>query len=249
MSTTVVYDWPTRLFHWMFASLFVIAFAIANLVDDDSAGFPLHMLAGLAMGGVIALRLVWSVIGTRHARVSDLVLNPLQLTAYFRGMFSGRAGRWAGHNPASSWAAVLMVAMGLGLGVTGYLMASGGNEALEDVHELLANAFLATVVLHLGGLLVHALRHRDALAMSMLNGRKQGLAASTAPVASRPWHGVAFLLLAGACMAYLLQNYQADTRTLELPGRTLQLGEAGESQAQDGEDAAGLAASGEHEDD
>ena len=35
MSTTVVYDWPTRLFHWMFAGLFVIAFAIANLLDDD----------------------------------------------------------------------------------------------------------------------------------------------------------------------------------------------------------------------
>lgn len=249
MSTTVVYDWPTRLFHWMFAGLFVIAFAIANLLDDDSASFPLHMLAGLAMCSVIVLRLVWSVIGTRHARVSDLVLNPLQLAAYFRGMLSGSTGRWAGHNPASSWAAVLMVGMGLGLGVTGYLMANGGNEALKDVHELLANAFLATVVLHLGGLLVHALRHRDALAMSMVNGRKRGLAASTAPVSSRPWQGVAFLWLAGACMAYLLLNYQADTRTLQFLGRTLQLGEAGETGAEAGEEASGLASSGEDEDD
>lgn len=51
-------------------------------------------------------------------------------------------------------------------------MANGANEALKDVHELLANVFLATVVLHLGGLVMHALRHWDALTMSMINGRK-----------------------------------------------------------------------------
>src|SRR6478735_274782 len=105
----LVYDTPTRLFHWLFAGFFLTAFAIANLVDDESARFSLHMLAGLGMVFVVALRLLWSFVGTRHARLRDLALNPMQLLGYFKGMFSAGGKRWIGHNPASSWAAVAMV--------------------------------------------------------------------------------------------------------------------------------------------
>ena len=86
MNAIRVYDWPTRLFHWLFAGFFVTAFAIANLVDDDSARFSLHMLAGLGMVFVVVLRLAWSTIGTRHARLGDLTLAPRQLGAYLKGL-------------------------------------------------------------------------------------------------------------------------------------------------------------------
>jgi len=46
MRQLLVYDFPTRVFHWLFAGFFVTAFAISNLVDDESARFSLHMLAG-----------------------------------------------------------------------------------------------------------------------------------------------------------------------------------------------------------
>ena len=49
MRDVPIYDAPTRLFHWLFAGFFTVAFAIANLVDDESARFSLHMLAGLCM--------------------------------------------------------------------------------------------------------------------------------------------------------------------------------------------------------
>ena len=174
MRDVPIYDAPTRLFHWLFAGFFTVAFAIANLVDDESARFSLHMLAGLCMVFVLLLRIVLSLVGTRHARASDLVLNPARLFGYFRDMASGRGQEWAGHNPASSWAAVTMASLALGLGITGTLMATGGeNGQLKDVHELLANGFLAVVLLHLGGVLVHALRHRDRLPSSMITGRKK----------------------------------------------------------------------------
>ena len=35
MNAVRVYDLPTRVFHWSFAGLFVAAYAIANLVDDE----------------------------------------------------------------------------------------------------------------------------------------------------------------------------------------------------------------------
>jgi cytochrome b len=51
MQRILVYDLPTRLFHWLFAGSFVAAFSIAELIDDDSIWFSLHMLAGLCLAG------------------------------------------------------------------------------------------------------------------------------------------------------------------------------------------------------
>lgn len=226
MREILVYDLPTRVFHWLFAGLFIAAFAISNLVDDESARFPLHMLAGLGMVSVIVLRLAWSVVGTRHARLGDLVLNPAQLLAYFRGMFTSGGRRWAGHNPASSWAAVAMVGLGLGLGASGYLMTTGaGGDTLKDAHELMANAFLAVALLHIGGVAAHVLRHRDHLHTSMVTGRKPALSSDQAPVRPATVAGIGFVVLAGLAMGYLLQHYDAQARTLDLFGTSMQLGE------------------------
>lgn len=226
MRQVLVYDLPTRLFHWLFAGFFITAFAIANLVDDDSARFSLHMLAGLGMVFVVVLRLVWSLVGTSHARLSDLVLNPVQLVAYFKGMFSAGSRRWIGHNPASSWAALAMVGLALGLGTTGYLMATGvESDLLEEAHELMANAFLVVVLLHIGGVVAHVLRYRDHLQTSMVSGRKPALASDQAAVRAVPVAGAAFVVLTSLFMGYLLQHYDAQARTLDLFGTTLQLGE------------------------
>lgn len=226
MRQVLVYDLPTRVFHWSFAGFFIAAFAISNLVDDDSMRFSLHMLAGLGMVFVVVLRLLWSMVGTRHARLADLTLAPAQLVAYFSGMFRGGGRRWLGHNPASSWAATAMVLLALGLGATGYLMATGaGSDTLEEAHELMADGLLAVALLHVGGVLVHVLRYRDHLQSSMVSGRKRAPSDDAQPVRSLPAGGMAFAVLTVLFMGHVLQNYDAQARTLDLFGGTLQLGE------------------------
>ena len=239
MRQVLVYDFPTRVFHWLFAGFFITAFAISNLVDDESARFSLHMLAGMGMVFVVILRIIWSLVGTRHARLTDLTLNPAQLIAYFKGMFSGSSRRWIGHNPASSWAAVAMVGLAIGMGVTGYLMATGGeNDSIKEVHELMANAFLVVVLLHIAGVVVHVLKHRDHLPSSMVTGRKQALSDDQESVRTVPVAGWAFIVLTGLFMGYLVQHYDAQARTLDLFGTTLQLGENESGENQMGENQA-----------
>lgn len=226
MRQVLVYDLPTRLFHWLFAGFFISAFAIANLVDDDSALFALHMLAGLCMVFVVLIRLTWLLVGTRHARLGDLNLNLKHLLAYLKGAVAGGNARRLGHNPASSWAAVAMIGLALGLGTTGWLMASGGeSDVIEEVHELMANAFFVVVLLHLAGVVVHVLRHRDGLQATMITGRKQATAADEPPVRSLRLAAASFLMLTGLFMGYLVQHYDARSRALDLFGTTLQLGE------------------------
>ena len=226
--TTLVYDLPTRVFHILFAGLFVTAFTIAN-VADESPAFPYHMLAGALLAALVILRVIWGFAGTRYARFSSFELKPGNLIDYFRALFRGGTRTWAGHNPASSWAALTMIGLAAGLAITGVLMVNG-HEQYEDVHEVLANAFLAIALLHVAGVLVHQLRHRDGFAFSMVDGHKQ--AAETEGIRStRPVAGFASLALVGALGFYLLRGFDFATGTLQAFGTTLQLHESESDEA------------------
>ncbi len=226
MSSVRVYDLPTRVFHWCFAALFVAAYAIANLVDDESPRFAWHMLAGLMLVVTVLFRLFWGVAGTRHARFSDLALGPGQLAGYLKGVVSGGSRRWVGHNPASSWAALSMMALALALGASGVAMAlRTAPEWVEETHEVMANVFLALVLLHLAGLVVHVLRHRDALPLSMLSGRKRNLPAGTPAVPARGVAAALVLAVLAGAGALLLLRYDPAEGMLDLFGARLVLGE------------------------
>ena len=64
MKTIKVWDPMVRIFHWTVALLFV---ANMTVLDEDSLA---HIYAGYAMFGIVLVRLIWGVIGTKHARFS-----------------------------------------------------------------------------------------------------------------------------------------------------------------------------------
>lgn len=230
MSSVRIYDLPTRVFHWTFAGLFAVAYAIGSALDDDSPRFVLHMLAGGLLGMSVLLRLLWGLTGTRHARFSDFNLRPAALKDYLHSVMSGQARTWAGHNPASSWAALSMMALGMALATTGLAMVAGvAPHAVEEVHEVVANAFLAVALLHVAGVLVHVLRHRDALPLSMVTGRKRGVATAQDDV--RPHAGVALAFVAVLVMvgAGVASRYDASRGRVTLFGQTLMLRETDEA--------------------
>lgn len=227
MRSKLVYDLPTRVFHWLFALLFVVAFVIAKTVDDDSYVFDFHSMAGLTLGFLVTLRIIWGFVGTRHARFTGFNLKPQDLVTYFWGILSGAKKKWAGHNPASSWAALIMMIFALGLALTGYLMTSGPNaESFEDVHELLANGFVVVVVLHVAGILLHTIRYRDMIGLSMIDGKKSDVPTQDEISSSQPILGILLIGLVVAFGFLLFQNYDKVNHSVRVFGTTLQLGEA-----------------------
>lgn len=62
LKTSRAYDLPLRIFHWLFALLFLTSFSIAKLIDDESIVFVYHMLSGIMMVFIIIMRGRWGDI-------------------------------------------------------------------------------------------------------------------------------------------------------------------------------------------
>jgi len=187
----LVWDMPTRVFHWLLA----LCFAGAFLTGDTERFRDLHVLFGYTLLGLIGFRLLWGVVGSRYARFSAFTFDPSSLWTYLRSLLTAAPAHYIGHNPAGSWMIIVILALGVLTGVTGYALDNElGGEWLEELHEGTANAMLAVVLAHIAGVIVSSIRHRENLLQGMVTGYKTG-----APAAGiRQAHGLLGLgLLAG----------------------------------------------------
>ncbi|WP_368681339.1 cytochrome b/b6 domain-containing protein, partial [Acinetobacter baumannii] len=83
-----VWDPFVRIFHWPLASLFVLAYATGDEIER------VHVAAGYASAGLLAIRIVWGFVGPRHARFSNFVRPPREVLAYLRDVAMLRARRY-----------------------------------------------------------------------------------------------------------------------------------------------------------
>ena len=226
MKKTSVYDLPTKVFHWLFVILFLTAFIIAESASDESSLFPYHMMAGLTISFLLILRLIWGFTGTRYARFSSFRLRPTELIRYARDVVVDKTKRYMGHNPASSYAALVMFICAIGLIITGIIMTAGSkDDFLGDIHSVLADIFLATVIIHIAGIIFHHIKHQDSLWSSMINGKKGVIEGEQGIVSIKPIIGTLLLVSTILWIGYLNMQYSSNTRTLDLFGNQLKLGE------------------------
>lgn len=186
-----VWDIPIRLFHWALVSCFIIAWFTL-----DNRYLEIHVFAGYLMGGLILFRILWGFIGGPYARFQDFAFGWFKVQDYLNDVLNKRPPRFLGHNPAGSWAIYLMLGLGLSIVITG-LLTFGGEERhgplagllnypqgrlAHEFHEWLSWLMLGIVIIHVIGILVESLLHRENLVAAMLTGFKPsaGNAISTA---------------------------------------------------------------------
>jgi cytochrome b len=167
---TKVWDPLVRIFHWTIA-----LGVVANLTVLRHAE-RLHIYVGYAMVTSLVIRLVWGLIGSRHARFSDFVPGQQRLARYLEALIRRREPRYVGHNPAGAVMMLTLMALIAVMGLTGWMMGTDrywGVGWVEEVHETTANIILAAACLHVTAAIVESLRHRENLPWSMITGKKR----------------------------------------------------------------------------
>ncbi|MCG9721223.1 cytochrome b/b6 domain-containing protein [Shewanella sp. Isolate7] len=178
-----VWDLFIRLFHWSLVLLFTLIY----LTEGEDEWILIHSYGGYIILGILMLRSLWGLVGTRHARFSCFVRPPAEALEYLKQLFAGRAKDYLGHNPAGGLMIVALIVCvsltavtGMSLYATtghgplaGSFIAAWPEGALEEVHEFFANFSLTLVVVHIVGVIVGSLAHRENLMRAMWTGKKR----------------------------------------------------------------------------
>jgi cytochrome b len=177
----VVWDAPTRLFHWLTAVLVAAAYATWRL-----NWMEWHSRVGTVLLALLIFRLLWGLFGSDTARFSHFIASPRASVRQLAHIFRREPDRQAGHNPAGGWMVLLLLALLLGETLTGvYIDNDIANvgplteftpapiaDAIEALHATFWNALLVAIALHIAAILVYAVAKRHNLLVPMITGRK-----------------------------------------------------------------------------
>ena len=179
-----VWDPLVRFYHWALVSAFIIAY----ITEEDF--LTIHSWAGYLILSLICIRFIWVFIGTPYARFSDFAYSPENIIQFLKDTLRLNAKRYLGHNPAGG-AMVFLLMFSLLITTTSGVVLLGAEEqagpvahwfaqpesmwadVLEEVHEFFANFTLFLVFVHIAGVLVESLIHKENLVSAMITGFKE----------------------------------------------------------------------------
>jgi cytochrome b len=217
-----VWDLPVRIFHWTL----VLAVAGAWLTHQLGISyFVYHLWCGYTVLTLVGFRILWGLVGTRHARFWNFVRNPLATARYGLDLLRGRDAHYAGHNPLGAWMVVLLLlalltqaVLGLfgndeisNLGpLNGYVSEDRGIE-LTSLHRRLFWWIVGAIGLHIAAVVYHRVAKGENLVRSMFTGRKPAAVVTEAEAIGSSRLALAALLFAllVGILAWVVQHAPA----------------------------------------
>jgi cytochrome b len=178
LAGVVVWDLPTRLFHWLM--VIAVSTSIATALAGGS-WMPVHAGSGLAICALLVFRLVWGFVGNFHARFQSFFPTLQRLRAYLRGQWRGQ-----GHNPVGALSVFVLLgllALQVATGLPGTdeisfsgplapLVSESVSTWLTAQHHRVAYALYGFLALHVLAVLFHARVRGNNLVTPMITGRK-----------------------------------------------------------------------------
>ena len=179
----LVWDIVVRFFHWTI----VTCFALNMFILDE--GKWQHRWVGYIILSAISIRIIWSFIGTPHARYKDWFPTPQKAQFYILNLIKGKEPRYIGHNPAGALMMLALVFTMIGCCITGWMQGLDmfwGDEWVQEVHEILANSILMLAGIHVLGAVIESFRHKENLILSMITGFKRAAKGTDIDYANTP---------------------------------------------------------------
>lgn len=180
MQRFLVWDLPTRIFHWALVVCVVGSFVSVKIGGNAMVW---HGRFGVTVVGLLAFRLAWGFVGSTYARFSHFVRGPAAIKAYLRGQWQGE-----GHNPLGALSVLAMLGTLLLLVATGLfanddiafegplyaLVGKDFSDRVAGIHRLIEPLTVLLVLAHLGAIFYYVRFRKETLIMPMITGRKVG---------------------------------------------------------------------------
>lgn len=184
--TSLLWDLPTRLFHWVLTLCLVGSWITAE------AGFDwteVHFVLGYTSLSLILFRVVWGFVGTRHARFANFLVGPSAVLASCRQLFSRKPTAAVGHSPIGGWSVLLMLLLVGVQATTGLfisddifyagpyngVVSSSLAGTLASIHHTNFVVLQVVVSIHILAIIWYAAGKRSNLLKPMLSGRNPAL--------------------------------------------------------------------------
>jgi cytochrome b len=197
----MVWDLPTRLFHWGF-----VISIVGSYLSGERGALEAHELFGLAACGLLVFRLIWGVVGHETARFKNFLRGPKIILAYLKAFIARTAALQSGHNPLGAISVIALLALVAAMSVTGLWT---GDDILYEApltplapelaapmgawHQRLHVLVIPLVALHVLAILAHRLWLKEKLVTRMVTGGSPEHAVQ--PSAKRTQAGLALLAL------------------------------------------------------
>ncbi|MEZ5715946.1 MAG: cytochrome b/b6 domain-containing protein [Paracoccaceae bacterium] len=171
MTEIRVWDPLVRVFHWSL----VLGFGLNALVIDDESKW--HLWIGYAVVGLVGVRVLWGLVGSRHARFADFPPSPRAALGQLAEMAGrGAARRHVGHTPLGALMIYNLLLTLAVIGVSGWLMTTDmfwGVEWPEELHEAAVTWAELSVLAHIVAVFVESRRTGVNLPRAMVTGVKR----------------------------------------------------------------------------
>ncbi len=192
----LVWDLPTRLFHWLLLICVILSFVTGNIGGNV---MEYHMLSGYAILVLLIFRLAWGFFGSPTARFSSFVKGPATVLSHLGMLLQKKTETpYLGHNPLGGWSIVAMLLILFIQVVTGLFanddiltegplyvwVSKETSNMLTWVHLINRFVLVALIAIHIFAVFFYFFFKRDNLIRPMITGMKCRHAEVDNPAAS-----------------------------------------------------------------
>jgi cytochrome b len=210
----MVWDFPTRLFHWLLVIFVIISFVTGKIGGN---AMQYHEWSGFMILTLLLFRLVWGFIGSRESRFMTFMRGPSAVFRYATTLLRSDSTHYRGHNPLGGWSIIAMLFALLVQAATGLFanddivtegplfgwVSKATSDWLTGIHKLNHEVIIALVCVHVLAVLFYFFFKRENLVKPMITGVKHWSGAEVEPASGRTWIAVVIAGLA-ALAVYLL---------------------------------------------
>ncbi len=210
-----IWDFPTRLFHWLLVMAVISQYITAEVIED---AIQWHFYGGYFILGLLIFRVLWGFWGAYYAKFSQFIVSPQSAWLYSKTFAAHENEPSIGHTPLGAYSIIFILTVLFTQAITGlfitddifhngpyyYAIGEKTRDVMNWLHHQGFNAVWLFIALHIGAMIVYKFAKKQNLVVSMITGYKQHDITAATPLTQNHWIKFVIFSCLSALIVYLV---------------------------------------------